>query len=142
MNVSYDRIPVALLALRIGVFIVMFMWTLDKFVVPEHSAGVFAGFYGISGLGPPVMYVIGAVELVIILAFLLGIAKRLSYGAVLILHAISTLSSFRMYLGFDNLLFFAAWPMLAACIALYLLRDLDTLGVVGGRAKVTASATR
>jgi putative oxidoreductase len=32
-----------------------------------------------------------------------------------------------MYLGFDNLLFFAAWPMLAACIALYLLRDQDTL---------------
>jgi hypothetical protein len=28
---------------------------------------------------------------------------------------------------FDNLLFFAAWPMLAACITLYLLRDLDTL---------------
>ena len=45
-----------------------------------------------------------------------------------------------MYLGFDNLLFFAAWPMLAACFALYLLRDLDTLGVVSGRSKVVATA--
>lgn len=27
---------------------------------------------------------------------------------------------------FSHLLFFAAWPMLATCIALYLLRDLDT----------------
>jgi hypothetical protein len=108
--------------------------------VPEHSAAVFGGFYGIAGLGPAAVYVVGAVELSIIVAFLLGIAKRFSYGAVFILHAISTLASFRMYLGFDNLLFFAAWPMLAACFALYLLRDLDTLGVVGGRSKVIATA--
>jgi hypothetical protein len=26
----------------------------------------------------------------------------------------------------NNLLFFAAWPMLAACFSLYLLRELDT----------------
>ena len=46
---------------------------------------------------------------------------------MLVLHAISTLSSYKMYLAaFDNLLFFAAWPMLAACIALFYLRDLDT----------------
>ncbi len=56
---------------------------------------------------------------------MLGIAKRWTYGLVLVMHAISTLASFRMYLGFDNLLFFAAWPMLAACFALYLLRDHD-----------------
>jgi hypothetical protein len=46
---------------------------------------------------------------------------------VFVLHGISTLSSYRQYLDpFDNLLFFAAWPMLAACFALYSLRDLDT----------------
>jgi hypothetical protein len=130
MKLPQDRIPLALFALRIGVFIVMFMWTLDKFVVPEHSAAVFAGFYGITGLGPAIMYVVGAVELLIIVAFVLGIAKRFSYGAVFILHAVSTLASFPMYLGFDNLLFFAAWPMLAAAFALYLLRDLDTFCIV------------
>jgi len=46
----------------------------------------------------------------------------------LVLHAVSTLSSFKQYLApFDgpNLLFFAAWPMLAACFALFILRDLD-----------------
>jgi putative oxidoreductase len=43
---------------------------------------------------------------------------------------VSTLASFGKYVApFEphNLLFFAAWPMLAACIALYLLRDSDTL---------------
>jgi putative oxidoreductase len=49
-----------------------------------------------------------------------------------VLHGISTLSSYRQYLDpFDNLLFFAAWPMLAACVALFLLRDLDTKWTLG-----------
>lgn len=76
------RIPLALLSLRLGVFLVMLMWTLDKFVAPDHAAGIF---------------------------------------------------------GFDNLLFFAAWPMLAACFSLYLLRDQDTLGTV---VQQSASASR
>ena len=40
---------------------------------------------------------------------------------------------FKQYLApFEgpNLLFYAAWPMLAACFALYRLRDLDTLWAV------------
>ena len=54
---------------------------------------------------------------------------------MLLFHSISTLSSYKQYFApFEgpNLLFFAAWPMLAACLALYLLRDLDTMWVVGG----------
>jgi len=44
-----------------------------------------------------------------------------------VMHAVSTLSSFPQYIdAFNNLLFFAAWPMLAACIALFLLREHDT----------------
>jgi hypothetical protein len=76
---------------------------------------------------------IGLIELVIIIGFLVGYQKRWTYGAVLILHGISTLSTFKQYLiPFEgpNLLFFAAWPMLAACFALYYLRDLDTLWAV------------
>jgi hypothetical protein len=50
-----------------------------------------------------------------------------------VLHGISTVSTFSQYLApfqGTNLLFYAAWPMLAACVTLYALRDLDTLGVV------------
>ena len=122
-----DRVSMALLALRIGVFIVMFMWTLDKFVNSAHAARVFDSFYGLGGFGPGVMAAIGVAELILILAFVSGYQKRISYGGVLILHAVSTFSSYRQYLEpFSNLLFFAAWPMLAACFALYLLRDFDT----------------
>lgn len=127
----------SLLALRLGVFIVMLMWTLDKFVNPVHAGKVFEAFYGIGWLTQNVSYVIGAVEIILILAFVTGMWRRWTYGAVLLLHTISTLSSYKQYLApFDNLLFFAAWPMLAACLALYWLRDWDnlcTLNTTGGR---------
>lgn len=129
-----NRLPVALLAMRLSVFLVMLVWTLDKFLDPEHAAGVFEHFYFIKGLGPAVMYTIGAIELVIVAGFVLGIARRFTYGAVLLFHAVSTLASMPMYFSpAEGRLFFAAWPMLAACFALYLLRDDDRLWVAGGR---------
>ncbi len=128
------RVRLPLLLLRIGVFIVMLMWTLDKFVRPAHTAGVYKKFYQLDLGGPTFFYVLGALELALLALFVSGTLKRFSYGAVLLLHAVSTLSSYRQYLQpFDNLLFFAAWPMLAACAALYLLRDLDTLWTVPSR---------
>lgn len=121
------RLQWSLLSLRVGVFIVMLMWTLDKFVQPEHSAKVFENFYGLSGLGSSVFLIIGLLQLLLILAFLLGLWKRLSYGLVFVFHGVSTFSSFPQYLDpFNHLLFFAAWPMLAACLSLYVLREHDT----------------
>ena len=133
MRTVNRRIPVALLLLRLSVFLVMLMWTLDKFVKPEHAAAVFAKFYFISGLSHPIVYGIGVVQLTIIVGFLLGFQKRFTYGAVLVLHSISTFSSFKQYFApYENvnLLFFAAWPMLAACFTLFYLNDLDTLWTI------------
>jgi len=106
----------------------MFMWTIDKFVRPEHASGVFEKFYFLAGFGDAVMYVIGAIELIILVGFLLGIKKTFTYGFVLFIHGISTLSSFKQYFSpFEgaSLLFFAAWPMLAACYMLYRFRNED-----------------
>lgn len=129
-DVSKDtsRIALALFLLRLGVFIVMAVWTLDKFIRPEHAAAVFEHFYGLEGLGTTLVYVLASAETALLIAFVLGIMPRLTYGTVLLLHGVSTLSAYQQYLHpFDsnNLLFFAAWPMLAACFALYYLRDWD-----------------
>ena len=122
------RVQVSRLLLRLGVFVVMLFWTLDKFVAPDHAAGVFEHFYQLEGIGPGVLAAIGAVQLVVILGFVAGLFRTWTYGLVLAMHTVSTLSSWPKYLGaFDNLLFFAAWPMLAACVALFLLRDSDTM---------------
>lgn len=122
-----NRLSWSLLALRISVFIVMFVWTLDKFINPSHSMGIFEKFYSISGVTELPVYIMGALQMVLVLAFVGGVAKRWTYGAIFILHGGSTLSSFPQYLdAFNHLLFFAAWPMWGACFALYLLRDADT----------------
>ncbi|MFT7287262.1 MAG: putative oxidoreductase [Halieaceae bacterium] len=132
MSTDDRRLALSLLLLRVGIFIVMFVWTLDKFVNPAHSAAVFDHFYGVGGVTPGMFTALGAVQMLLVLAFGLGLRKRISYGLVMLLHAGSTLSSWAQYLDpFNNLLFFAAWPMFAACIALYLLRDSDTLFVLG-----------
>ncbi|GAB2198101.1 hypothetical protein [Sessilibacter sp. MAH4] len=123
-------LKLSLLLLRVGVFIVFFMWTIDKFINPEHSARVFAKFYYFQGLATELVYVIGLLQAAVVLAFLLGIMKKYSYGIIFLMHLASTLVSFEHY--FDpwkvpNLLFFAAFPMLAAIMALYLMRDQDTM---------------
>ncbi len=136
MNTA-KRLSLSLLGLRLTVFLVMLMWTVDKFIRPEHAAGVFANFYALGGFGASVFVILGVLELLLLLAFVTGFARRFSYGAVLLLHAGSTLSAWQQYLHPHegaNLLFYTAWPMLAACLAVYLLRDADSMTIDGRRA--------
>ncbi|RBW47344.1 hypothetical protein DS885_03720 [Psychromonas sp. B3M02] len=120
-----ERLQTSLFALRLGVFIVMFVWTMDKFVNPGHSVVVFEKYYGL-GSSDLISYLIGALQLLLVLAFVTGIKKRFTYGLIFLMHGGSTLSAFAKYADpFNSLLFFAAWPMWAACFALYLLRDAD-----------------
>ncbi|WP_425342461.1 hypothetical protein [Idiomarina loihiensis] len=122
-----QKLPWALLLLRLGIFIVMFVWALDKLLNPGHTAAVFEGFYGISGLSGTIATILGVLQILLCLAFLAGFWKTVTYGIIMVMHGVSTLSSFPQYIdAFNNLLFFAAWPMLAACVALFMLREHDT----------------
>jgi len=134
---TFDKkLSLSLLSLRLGVFLVMFMWTIDKFINPTHASRVFSHYYKIDNLSEILSYSLGGLQLVLVLAFLFGIKRKLTYGAILIMHLVSTLSSYKMYLdpwGPKNLLFFAAWPMLAAILSLYLLREKDNLLTFRGK---------
>lgn len=130
MTMMNDRLGISLFILRLSVFGVMLVWTIDKFVNPAHAAAIFEHFYFIKGVSTNAVYAMGVIELAILAGFLLGVAKTWTYGAVLAFHAVSTLSSYKQYLdpfADSHLLFFAAWPMLAACFALFMLRDKDKL---------------
>ncbi len=113
-----NRVGVALLVLRVTVFLVMLVWTLDKFVEPQHVSKIMEHFYFIKGVSDSMIYIIGALELTVLVGFVAGFAKNKQY-----LHPLVA----------PNMLFFAAWPMLGACFALYYLRDLDTLWTVPRR---------
>lgn len=125
---SPAALPISLLLLRLSVAVVMGFWTLDKIINPEHAGAVFKNFYGLSAIGNQALLGIGLVQALIVMAFTAGVYKTISYGAVLLMHTVSTLSSWRQYLEpFENLLFLAAWPMLAACLSLFLMRHHDRL---------------
>ena len=122
----------------------MAFWPVDKLLNSCHPAKGMEIFYCIGGLGQMLVYLVGGLEVILVVGFVLGIQKRLTYGLVFLLHAISTLSSYQQYLNpweSPNLLFFAAWPMLAACFALYALRDADTMGVIPRAIPSERSAT-
>ncbi|MGD1905891.1 MAG: hypothetical protein ACFB0C_07850 [Leptolyngbyaceae cyanobacterium] len=130
LNSVGGRVPLVLLLLRLSIFLVMLVWTLDKFFNPAHASKIFEFFYGVSGVGSAIVYGIGVIQLLIILGFVAGFKKTWTYGAVLAMHGLSTLISYRQYLdplAVPNILFFAAWPMLAACFGVFYLRDLDNI---------------
>ena len=122
------RLSLSLLLLRLSLGLVMMVWAFDKILNPGHGAAVLEGFYGLPGTGEQLIRAIGIVQGVIVLGFVLGIAKTWTYGAVLLMHSVTTLVSWSAYLEpLKNILFFAAWPMLAACITLFLLRHQDRI---------------
>jgi len=56
LNNHQKRIAVALLVLRLTVFLVMLIWTIDKFVRPDHAASVYERFYALRGFSPTMMF--------------------------------------------------------------------------------------
>ena len=120
------KLKISLFFTRMSIFLVFLMWTLDKIFNPEHGSKIFEKFYGLT-VTADMMMLVGFLQLAFVGAFGLGLWKKWVYLAVLVLHAGSTLSSLPLYLDpFNNLLFFAAWPMLAACFVLFMLKEYDT----------------
>jgi len=109
----------------------MLVWAVDKVIMPEHAKAVFSHYY-FTELPPEPFMVIGIVQIAIILAFAVGFLRVWSYGAVLVMHAVSTASTYEKLAfpweaGPRGLLFWAAVPALGAIIALFILRDRDRL---------------
>ncbi len=124
-----SKLQYGLLFMRLTIFLVLLVWTLDKFINPEHATAVYEKFYFL-GVGHGAIYALGAIEILILLAFVAGAFKTWTYGLVMVFHGVSAISSWQRYLDpytDFNLLFFAALPMLAACVTLFMLREQDKL---------------
>ena len=125
-----------LFILRIGIAIVFFMWTIDKFINPDHASAVFKTFYKIDNLSSYVAIILGVLQLFLVVLFAIGLYRTQTYSAILIMHIVSTTVSYSRYLdpwSSGNLLFFAAFPMLSACIVLWLLRRYDSISIDGSK---------
>ncbi len=125
-----ERMALAVLRVSLGVFLLL--WGLEKFVIPATTVGIWGHFYGL-GLAASLVPLVGALESALAVAITVGLWRRVTYGLGLVLHAASVLSTWRQLLdpwglrsgGGPDHLFLAGVPVLAAFVALYLLRDRD-----------------
>ncbi|GLQ19359.1 hypothetical protein ACFFUB_13120 [Algimonas porphyrae] len=122
------RLPLFLT--RLSIFYFLLPWQVMRFTRPESAEGIAKKYYHVSALPESVGLVIGVFWILLLLAFLVGFKKRISYGLVFLLHAgaiIVALPAYIWGLGNFNQLFLAAIPAAAAMGLLYVLRDEDTL---------------
>ena len=131
-----DRnLELSLFLIRITVTIFMLIWAVDKIVNVKHAQGVLSTFYGWKDASPQILAGVGIVQVVILLAFAAGAFKPWTYGAVFLMHGASTIAGWsRMippYGPQSSMTFWAAVPVLAAILALILLRDRDRLFAIG-----------
>jgi len=127
------KLKLPLFILRISIALFLLPWVIEKFTKPEVTAKIFAGFYHIKNLPNEGAYAVGAVWVLLLLAFVTGFKKRISYGLVMLFHGLGTVFTIHKLLPFlesYNHLFLAAIPTLGAMTALYLLRDHDTLWTI------------
>lgn len=131
----------SLFSLRITLFLFMMMWAVLKITNPgsygvsDTGAGIFGSFYGVN-LGQTVVLLVGVAQILFLLVFAVGAAKLLTTGGVLAMNLVTLVVSMPSILtslgGEGNLLFAASLPVLGASLALFLMRDADTLLSVGG----------
>ncbi len=128
------KLPLFLTRLSIAIFLLP--WVLLRLTKVEAGSGLFEKYYFIKDMPNSVALLIAIFWAVLLLAFVSGFKKRISYGLVLALHAIGTILTIPYLIpGTENfkILFMAAIPTIAAMGLLYILRDQDTLLTIDRR---------
>lgn len=114
---------------RLSIFLFMLPWQIMRFTKPDVINNISNKYYKFSmpEIGSTIT---GVLMIALLLAFLIGFKKKISYLLVLILHGIGTLMTLpNLVPGLEgyNQLFLAAVPALGAMLLLYCLRDEDTM---------------
>ena len=118
---------------RLSIFLFMLPWQLMRFTKPEVINNISNKYYKFSmpEIGSTLT---GVFMMALLVAFLVGFKKKISYMLVLVLHAVGTLTTVPYLIpGTENfnILFLAALPTIGAMLLLYCLRDEDTMLSVG-----------
>lgn len=127
-----DRnLEMCLLAMRLTTAVFMLVWAVDKILNPKSAQGVFATFYFWKDAPANLLMMFGIAQTIIILAFAVGAFRFWTYGAILLMHLVSTLASHSRlippYGPGASKTFWAAVPVLAGIATLFILRNRDRL---------------
>ena len=129
-----EKIRLSLAIVRITTALFFLIWSIEKIIAPQIAQGVFEKFYGLE-ITPTVSTIIGVIQTLIVLGLLAGLFKTFTYGMLLGMHTVSVLSTYQQLINPyqpPNHLFWAGVPVLGALIALFLLRENDTLFTLNG----------
>ncbi len=126
------RLSSALLILRLSLGVFLLLWALEKFILPQTTAEIWASFYKIPISGA-IITILAILQTLLAIAFIVGFLRSITYGIALGINAITFISTWRQL--FDpwgltsgesiNHLFLAGIPVLAGFIALYILHPWD-----------------
>jgi len=114
---------------RLSIFYFMLPWQLMRFTTPESVIGIAKKHYKFT-MPEAVPMITGVLMMILLIAFVTGFKKKISYLLVLILHALGTLMTLpKLIIGLESfyILFAAAIPVVFAMLLLYILRDEDTM---------------
>ena len=127
-----DRaLAISLAAMRLSTGAFFLVWSLEKILAPEIARRVFETFYA-SSPSDTVLLLIGIAQTAIVLAFMAGVLRFWTTGALLVMHTVSMAASIpRLIDPFTppNHLFWAGVPVIALLVGLLVLRNRDTLFV-------------
>ncbi len=119
----------ALFFTRVMITLFLLPWVMLRFTSPEAAKGIASKYYKVSALPDVVNTGIGVLWLLLLLAFITGFQKRISYALVLALHSFGTLMTLPFLIpGRENfnILFMAALPTIGAMLLLFTMRKQDT----------------
>ena len=122
-------LPISLAVLRLSVGVFFLVWALEKLIAQDVAVRVAETFYGFTPSGT-LLVVVGVTQVALIAAFMSGLFKTWTYGALLLIHTASVLTTWERLIdpySPPNALFWAGVPVIALLVALFLLRDHDTL---------------
>ncbi|NEN91714.1 MAG: DoxX protein [Okeania sp. SIO3H1] len=127
--VNEGKLQISLALIRISTAAFFLVWSIEKIIYPEVTQRILKKFYFLS-ISSSMSVGIGIIQTLITLIFLVGLFKTFSYGALLGMHLVSVLSTYKQLFNPyapGNHLFWSAVPVLAAIIALFILRNEDRL---------------
>lgn len=131
-----SRLEIGLLLLRLSLGAFFLVWSVDKILNPAHAQKVFETFYYFSSLSGELAIATGIAQTAFVLAFIAGAFRTLTYGGALLMHAVSTISTWQHliapYAPNTSMLFWAAVPVLFALFLLFLVRERDRMLSVSG----------
>ncbi|GEM_PF-1027109 len=124
-NEKHLEIGLFVMRLCIGIFFIALI--IQKLVATQGTKGIFGGFDSFE-IGIAASYPLLFIEAVLIIAFLLGLYKTFSYGALLGIQLVLVASTYNGMLNPlvpSYILFWENIPLLGALLSLFLMRDYD-----------------